>query len=218
MVISRKIIRPTSILFDWDGTLANTYQALYLSMNDTLINFGHEPKVYNDWLDWFIKSPKDSFKEIFKNEYDKAYKYYLNRYSFIHNNNIYFYDNIVSILDHLYSNSDITLGIVSNKKKEILDLEIRKLFAEKYFSVVVGSGDTSEDKPSPKPILHALSSLNKIPSKEVWFIGDTEVDVKSGLQAGCTTILINNSFFKTKPDILLENHSDLLDLVFSYTS
>ena len=216
--MKNKLIKPNIILFDWDGTLANTYQALYLSMNDTLQKFSKKTKLYNDWLDWFIKSPKDSFKEIFGNEYDMAYQYYIDRYSCIHNNNIHFYDNIISILDYLHSKSDLILGIVSNKQKKILDLEIKKLFAEKYFSVVVGSGDASEDKPSPAPIIYALSLINKFPTKEVWFIGDTEIDVKSGFQAGCTTILINDSYFKTKPDILLENHSDLYNLIFSHTS
>ena len=214
----RKIQMPKIILFDWDGTLVNTYEALYFSMIDTLKKYGQEPWSYKNWLKWFIGSPKDSFKKIFYNEYNDAYEYYIYRYSNIHNSNIKFYNNINSMLEHLYSNTNITLGVVSNKKKEILNYEIKKLDSDKYFNVIVGSGDTDEDKPSPKPILHALSLLNKVPNKEVWYIGDTEIDVISGNLAGCSTILINKTFPEIKVDFLLENHVELNKLLVSYTS
>ena len=49
-----------------------------------------------------------------------------------------------------------TLGVVTAKRRETVDLAFAYLPLEHFFDVVVGSDDTERHKPDPAPLLHAL--------------------------------------------------------------
>ena len=211
-------IKPKIILFDWDGTLVDTHKALFTSMNDTLIKYNKEIWTYDDWKEWFHQSPKDSFKDLFGTLWEEAYKSFIFYYTKSNNHKINYFIRMRAMLDYLYSKNYIKMGVVSNKKKDLLDNEISMLDSYKYFKVIVGSGDTNEDKPSSKPIEYALTNINKSPGKDVWYVGDSEIDIISGNKAGCTTVYVGSNNYKTRPDFFVKEHIDLYKLIIFHTS
>lgn len=58
-----------------------------------------------------------------------------------------------------------------------------------FFDAIVGYEDTAEHKPSAEPILKASLAFNLNP-KEVAVIGDTEMDVRAGKEAGSITVAV----------------------------
>jgi phosphoglycolate phosphatase len=87
----------------------------------------------------------------------------------------------------------IPQGVVSNKQGAILRAEAAHLGWERYFGALVGAGDTPKGKPDPMPVLLALSRLGVDPGKEVWFLGDTAVDMQAARAAGCSAVLIGDA-------------------------
>ncbi|MDB1135543.1 HAD family hydrolase [Candidatus Anaplasma sp. TIGMIC] len=104
-------------------------------------------------------------------------------------------ENVRELLKFLESNN-ISTGIVSNKPGKHLRNEVRSLGLEKHFSVILGAGDTPENKPSPTPIFAALDILGVEPSKRVFFVGDSDSDIESAKRANCLPIAFDNSSAK----------------------
>ena len=82
----------------------------------------------------------------------------------------------------------VYLAIASNKKGINLRKETAHLGWEKYFGKVIGADDTPRDKPAPEPVYAALAGSNITAGSEVWFIGDSVVDLECAHASGCTAI------------------------------
>jgi len=90
------------------------------------------------------------------------------------------------------ASKNIKLGVVSNKKANILMKEIEFLEWSKFFNVVIGSGDAEKDKPAPEPIFLALEKVGLKASGEIWFVGDTIVDWQAAEASGCQAIALGS--------------------------
>lgn len=104
-------------------------------------------------------------------------------------------DNVHELLELLHNN-DIKMGIVSNKHGTRLREEVKSLGFARYFAVVLGKGDTLENKPSPEPIIAALESMGIAPGERVFFVGDSATDVVSARRANCCPIAYANDSIK----------------------
>jgi phosphoglycolate phosphatase len=58
------------------------------------------------------------------------------------------------------------------------------------FGSVVGAGDAAADKPDSAPVALALQSSGVAAGREVWLVGDTEVDIQCASNSGCIPILL----------------------------
>jgi phosphoglycolate phosphatase len=93
------------------------------------------------------------------------------------------------LMDQLLGRN-VPLGIVSNKKGDLLRREVGHLGWSERFQTVVGAQDAKADKPDPAPIYLALKRMHISTGSDIWMVGDTDVDMAAGQAAGCTTILI----------------------------
>lgn len=79
-------------------------------------------------------------------------------------------------------------GIVTNKPAWLTDPLLRELRLDRRAACVV-SGDTlAERKPHPAPVLHACRLIGVAPAETV-FIGDAERDIQAGRGAGARTLV-----------------------------
>jgi phosphoglycolate phosphatase len=95
-----------------------------------------------------------------------------------------------------------------------LRAEVAHLGWSEHFAAVVGAGDARADKPDPAPILMALEQLGHRPSTDVWYFGDTALDMVAARAAGVTAVLIGNASHDggvehAAPDIHLNSAHDL---------
>ena len=73
-------------------------------------------------------------------------------------------------------------------------------------------------KPDPAMALAALEGLGSRPG-DAWFVGDSQPDVRTGKNAGCTSVGCTWGFrdFATleeeRPDFIIDNPLELLDIV-----
>ena len=96
------------------------------------------------------------------------------------------------LLIHLMK-KNIPLFVVSNKRGDLLRKEVDYLSWNRYFNKIVGAGDCSKDKPAAVTVATALGHAGLNPSKDVWFVGDSAVDMECANNSGCTALL-----FETK--------------------
>lgn len=180
-----------AVIFDLDGTLLNTLDDLYLSVNYALEHYKYPLRtkeevknfVGNGIRDLMTKAcPKgiDNFEEclgLFKEHYSRHSR-----------DNTMPYEGVVDLLEQL-NQSGIKCAIVSNK----FDGAVKEL-AEKYFkgliAVAVGESPDVNKKPAPDSIFAVLKTLG-LKSGDAIFVGDSDTDVLTAKNAGmkCISVL-----------------------------
>jgi phosphoglycolate phosphatase len=183
------LVKPRAILFDWDSTLADNWQAIHDAMNLTLAAMG-QPEWSMEQSRTRIKaSLRDSFPVIFGGRWREATHVYRDAYTAIHLGHLKEMPGAGRMLAGL-QDTGLYLGVVSNKMGRYLRLEADHLGWTGYFGRLVGAHDAPEDKPAVAPVDLALSSSGVARSAEVWFVGDTDLDMRCAIAAGCTPILL----------------------------
>ncbi|BDB96464.1 HAD family hydrolase [Candidatus Hydrogenosomobacter endosymbioticus] len=184
-------IVPRAVLFDWDNTLVDTWRSSYSALNFVLEQY----KLKTITADEFVKQPSVSMRDYFakmfsKEEAERAEFMY---YSFVreqHLNSLSPFPGTYNLLQWLMSKG-IFAGVVSNKDGVVLRKEVEHLGWSKFFGQVIGSRDAEEDKPSPVPLLTALSRENISAGHDVWFVGDSHIDMMCAQRALCVPVSIS---------------------------
>jgi phosphoglycolate phosphatase len=93
---------------------------------------------------------------------------------------------IADILDEL-DERGVRWGIVTNKVARLTDPLIELLSLDQRASCVVSGDTTPHAKPHPAPLLHAAKELGMRP-EQVVYVGDDLRDVQAGFAAGMVTV------------------------------
>ena len=111
------------------------------------------------------------------------------------------------------------LGIVTAKRRRTVDLAFAVLPIERFFDVVVTSGDTERHKPHPDPVLLALERLDANGARAA-FVGDSPFDVGAGKAAGTFTVGVSwgglhpeERLVEAGADVVVHKPEDLLDVL-----
>jgi len=144
-------------------------------------------------------------------EYRKAYRK--------HRVHIKIFPEVKKILEKL-EQEKYKLAIASNILSLFLREHLQRFEIDKYFKVVTGQDDCTEQKPSPKPILITLEKLGSKPENSV-YVGDMEEDIIAGKKAHVYTFAIcrENSYHpawklkRQNPDFLISDLNELFPIV-----
>ena len=80
--------------------------------------------------------------------------------------------------------------MVSNKRGDLLRREAARLGWDGYFKRLVGANDAARDKPAVDAVEMALGDSGLAPGPEIWFVGDTDIDMVCAANAGCLPVLL----------------------------
>ena len=181
--------KPRAILFDWDNTLVDSWPVIHDALNVTLEAFGLEPWNMDKTRVRVRKSLRDSFPELFGDQWQEAGDIFYDRYAAIHVEKLAPLDGAQEMLEALLD-AGIYLGIVSNKKGEYLRLEAQHLGWDRYFGALIGAFDAEKDKPAREPVDLALGTSGIERGPLVWIAGDTDIDMECAHNADCLPVLI----------------------------
>lgn len=182
---------PKALIFDWDNTLVDTWPAIHDANNHTLVAMGKEAWTFEETLLRVRKSMRDSYPEMFGDRWEEAAKIFYARFEESHIAQLKAHDGAENMLKALHSKG-YYLAVVSNKTGKYLREEADHLGWTKYFKKVLGAGDAQLDKPNPAPVELALEGSGIPRGLDVWFVGDTDVDLECAHNSGCTGVLIRN--------------------------
>ncbi len=202
--------KPKAIIYDWDNTLVDTWPLIQTAIDTTMTRMGREPWGFEKVRNTVHKSMRESFPEIFGDNWQEAGEIYKNTYRSINLKDLRLLPGALELIEAA-EKMGILQFIVSNKIGVTLRKEAQKLQVDKYFFALIGSMDSSADKPSREPVELALMGSDlELGKDEIWFIGDTIADVACALNSRCTPIVYGHDDYtisKTIPkDVLEENN------------
>lgn len=203
---SRKNQGIKGVLFDWDGTLIDSYHAdsaAYLAMFCEMgISWGLEElaKHYSpNWYDVYRAAhlPRKRWDDA-----DRAWrKHYANHSPDL----IAGARQVLSRLGRLHN-----LGLVTSGDRDRVTRQLRAFRLTSVFAARVCSGDTREKKPHPAPLRLALQKLRLEPHSCV-YVGDSPEDLQMAARAGVRAIAVLGPFpteqrlRAARPEVLLRS-------------
>ena len=208
----------THFCFDLDGTLADSnktiYEATAYALNKLGINFNVNEDMFalkigqhfNDIFDAFdiIVPDFEEFITIYKGNYFEQMKYST------------LYDGVEEALSEL-RNIGTKISLLTTKGQDQAERIIAHFKLSKYFDVIMGRRDGIAHKPSPDPLLAICKELN-IGIKNTLMVGDTELDIQCGKNAGSFTCGVLYGYRTKelleieKPDFIVESINQILSL------
>lgn len=182
-------MRPKAILFDWDNTLVETWPVIHAALEKTFVAFGLEPWTFEQTKARVRRSMRESFPPLFGERWEEAGAFFYEAFRAIHLDGLTPCDGAEDMLRRLDAEG-VYLGIVSNKSGDVLREEAEHLGWTRYLRSVIGALDAKLDKPAPDPVDLALDGSGIARGPDVWFVGDTGVDLECARNCGCVGVLI----------------------------
>lgn len=181
--------RPRAILFDWDNTLVDNWVVIHDALNTALVAMGHEPWTLAETRARVRASARDSFPLLFGSRWEEAQKIFYDAFRARHLESLREMPGAGRMLEELAAQG-IYLAVVSNKQGAYLREEAERLGWTGWFGRLVGATDAARDKPAVEPVEMALEGSGIARGPEVWFVGDTDIDLACGANAGCIPVLM----------------------------
>ena len=210
------------ILFDFDGTLANTIDLIVATFEHTCQTaLGFKPprqEIINT-----IGLPLADALELLSGIHEPEKILELRRIygefnAANHDTMIKPIPGVSDLLPKLQERG-LKLAVVTSKKAYMLERGLRCLDMLPYIDTTVSVLDTERGKPAPDPMLLACARLGLAPG-ECLCVGDSPFDCQSGNAAGCVTVAVEyteldwqNLLEQGKPAYTIAQPLDLLNLL-----
>lgn len=180
---------PRAVLYDWDNTLADNWGAIVAAMNHTLVHYGLDPWDRDEARRRIKQSLRDAFPKLFGERWQDARETYYGHFAAHHLDHLRPMPGALDLLE-AFAARGVYQAVVSNKTGRYLRAEAEALGWTGRFGRLVGANDAPRDKPDPAPVHLALEPAGIQPAGDVWFVGDSDIDMQCAHQAGVVGILI----------------------------
>jgi phosphoglycolate phosphatase len=182
---------PRAILFDWDNTLVDGWAAIEAGLNAAFREFGLPQWDRTQVLANVRRALRESFPELFGADWERARDIF---YAEVRACHLQVLTPMPGAAAALQAGAGrLPMGVVSNKQGPLLRAEALHLGWDRHFGPLIGAGDAVADKPSPAPILMALQSLGLSPAPDIWYVGDTALDMQAARAAGLRAVLMGDA-------------------------
>lgn len=211
-----------ALIFDLDGTIADTINAIRDGLNDTLRKYNYPEKTYEEvrlaigngarsLVKRCMPKPDADNEEkaaaVFRS-YDIAYSY-----TYLHTRECY--DGIPEVVAALKERG-YRLAVLSNKQDPFVKGLIRQLLPEGEMELVMGQ---TKLPTKPDPTVPRLMSLQLcVPPAFCAMIGDSEVDIQTAKNAGMLAVGCSwgyrgrQALEAAGADVIVDTPEELLDL------
>lgn len=214
-------MKPLGLIFDLDGTLADTLDDITYSINESFAQAGFDP-VTRDRIRTLIGH---GLRDLLKNAHQPCDENVLT--SLIDGyRNIYreqmleqtrLYDGVADFLDQLVS-SNIPMAVLSNKPHDFTVPICESLLSRWPFVGFRGSSEDWPKKPDPTVAIHLAKEMECKPEC-IFFVGDSAVDIETAKNAGMKSIAVTwgyrdaNELQAANPDFCIHKPSELLAIL-----
>jgi HAD superfamily hydrolase (TIGR01549 family) len=198
------------VLFDWDGTLIDSYHAdasAYLAMFEEMgIDWGLKDLARHYSPNWYHVYRAAGLPRKFWDEADRLWREHYAKHR----------PKLMAgarrVLARLSGSH--TLGLVTSGDRERVHQQLREFRLTRLFGARVCSGDTLRRKPHPEPLRLALRQLQLEPAACV-YVGDAAQDMQMARRAGVRAVGVLGPFptekrlRATRPELLLNSIEEL---------
>ena len=215
-----------TVIFDLDGTLADTSADLIGAANACFRGLGHGDvlSAQADALTafhggramlrlGFARVLPDGWTEAMV---DEQYPILLAAYGADIDRHTRLYPGAVAAVKRL-SAAGYAVGICTNKPEGLAEELLRRLDVRDLFASMVGADTLPVRKPDPAPFAEAVRRAGGNPARAL-LVGDTETDRETARRAGVPSVLVTfgpegQGVARLSPEALLDHYDDLDDIV-----
>lgn len=159
------------VLFDFDGTLADTIPLIVASFHATLPTPATDVEIRS----WIGRPLIDVLEERYPGRGEELTASY-RRWNLAHHDDLILpVPGIGAVLEDLHA-AGVRTAVVSSKMGETVRLGLRAVGLDSVVDTVFGQEATGNHKPHPEPLLHAAARLEAT-SSECAYVGDAGVDM-----------------------------------------
>lgn len=202
-------VLPKALLFDLDGTLANTIPQLAIAASKSAVAIGLNPpsvettkgfvgngvnmllaRVIAGRFDVELKDVDPSLlkraRDVFNVEYTKGLDKDFN-----------LYEGVKEGLEYFKSRG-IKLAVVTNKPQMFALPLLSYMGIKDYFDFILGGEVIPERKPDPTPLYYVLDKL-QVSKDDAVMVGDSNNDIEAGNNANMTTVFFSYGYNRKDP-------------------
>jgi len=214
-----------NILFDLDGTLADTAPDLAYSLNTLLSETGATPLEFEKIRPHVSHGASALIRLGFNIEPGQpGFPKLLERFLEIYRTNITrgtrLFPGMEAILDAIEMNG-MTWGVVTNKPAWLTDPLLFNLGLKQRSACIVSGDSTDNRKPHPGPLFFACEQIG-VTLQPSLYVGDAERDIEAGNNAGMKTLVALFGYISDteQPDTwqadgMIEHPKEILEWVFN---
>lgn len=219
--------KPSAILFDLDGTVADTALDLSETLNHLLAVAGREKIDHSDIRNMVGQGAKALIIKGFSHkgetpneqEIDVLFDQYLEYYLAHIADKTVLFPGTINLLDSLKA-QEIPLAICTNKNIELTHALLDELGIMKYFSAVTCGDSFPYKKPDPRHLFATCEIIDADPASAI-MVGDSINDIepaKNGnmLSVGVTFGYTQTPMLELGADIVIDHYDEFIDAVNAF--
>ena len=200
-----------AVIFDLDGTLADTIASITYCGNLALSRFGLPSFGEEDYKHFvgdgaamLIRRALLAAGDERLEHFDEVYETYLEIFAKDCMYQVKPYEGICALLEELKRLS-VRIAVLSNKPDRDSLRVVEALFGKGYFDFVQGQREDIPRKPDPAGVYRIMEAF-VLPAGDFLYVGDSGVDMKTGRAAGIFTVGVPWGFRDREE--LVENGAD----------
>jgi len=179
---------PLAILFDLDGTLADSVELILGAFRHTFNTHLGSVPADQAWIAGMGTPLSSQIRALVADEaliepMTATYRDWQNQH---HDALLREFEGVRETLSILHDRGH-EMALVTSKATEAAKRALRLIGIDALLSQVVGLDSTTSHKPNPEPVLHALAQLRRDP-RDAIFVGDSPHDIAAGNGAGVFTV------------------------------
>lgn len=215
-----------AIIFDLDGTILHTITDITIALNVSLEACGYNFSYDDDGTKKLIgMGAKNIIARVFKSrehtpqEFDHLLAVFTHNYRIYQGQTARPYEGIVELLETL-KEQGVKLLVASNKPDHLAKEIVTRIFGPNLFDDIYGHQEGKPEKPNPYLVDYLLSKFS-ISNKDALFVGDSDVDVMTGLNSRLDVALVTWGYGDYAPELLkkttyiVNSVSELKSIVFA---
>ena len=202
------------VIFDLDGTLIDSFEAIMEGFNATLPHYGMNKLTLEESKALVGLPLRDTFVDLISDaDADEATTIFRKKYRSVFLELTSPLPHASETIESLHKNG-YNLTVATNKFGSYSRDIVRHLGYDNKISHVIGDGDGVKKKPEPD-MLEALAKHMSMGLNEVVFVGDSPVDIATGKKAGVKTIAVPTGYHSKEmlndagAQIIIDNLSQL---------
>ena len=210
------------VIFDFDGTVADTGEGILKSLQYSFEQMGREVPDLSD-LKKFIGPPIHysyvNFYGVSENEVEQYIKKYRERYKKIGIYECFVYDGMLETLKTLRKNG-VKLGIASSKPIKLVYDVMEHLKLTEYFDAVVGTRFDDSNHPGKTDlVLQSMEKLEDSDKSRTLMVGDRFFDIDGAAGAGVDSAGVTygygsrEEFMEHNATYIVDSPKEILNIV-----
>lgn len=198
-----------AVLFDFDGTLVDSYAAIAASVNHVRAGRGLAALTVDEVKRHVGRGPEHLLRHTVPGgDYEADIAVYRAHHPTVMGPLTEVLPGAAETLAWLHGQG-VALGLCSNKPRLFSEALLERLGIAGYFRVVVGPEDVARLKPAPDMLLLAMSRL-AVRAERTLYVGDMNVDIETARAAGITVWVVatgsesRDALSAAQPDRILD--------------